>query len=89
MSKITQQEHNGLYELTNEARAELSKSQYFNDDLAPTTVAQRNWSTSSICNLWIGMSTSSICNLWIGMSICIPSLSLASSLIGLGVSPLL
>ena len=77
MSKITQQERNGLYELTSEAHVELKKSKYFNDDLAPTTVEQRNWSTSSICNLWIGMS------------ICIPSLSLASSLIGLGVSPLL
>lgn len=77
MSKITQQEHNGLYELTAETKAELAKSKYYNDDLAPTTVAQRNWSTSSITNLWIGMS------------ICIPSLSLASSLIGLGVSPML
>ena len=77
MSKLTQQEHNGLFELTAEARADLAKSKYYNDDLAPTTVSQRNWSTTSITNLWIGMS------------ICIPSLSLASSLIGLGVSPLL
>ena len=77
MSKVTQQERNGLFELTSEARADLAKSKYFNDDLAPTTVEQRNWSTKSICNLWIGMS------------ICIPSLSLASSLIGLGISPLL
>ena len=77
MSKITQQERNGLYELTNEAKAELSESKYYNDDLAPTTVAQRNWSTSSITNLWIGMS------------ICIPSLSLSASLISLGVSPML
>ena len=77
MSKVTQQERNGLFELTSEARADLAKSKYFNDDLAPTTVEQRNWSTKSITNLWIGMS------------ICIPSLSLASSLIGLGVSPLL
>ena len=76
MSKITQQEHNGLFELTAEARAELGKSKYFNDDLAPTTVSQRNWPTSSICNLWIGMS------------ICIPSLSLASSLIGIAVPSL-
>lgn len=77
MSKITQQEHNGLFELTDAARTDLAQSKYYNDDLAPSTVAQRNWSTSSITNLWIGMS------------ICIPSLSLASSLIGLGVSPML
>ena len=77
MSKITQQRKNDLFELTEETRAELSQSKYYNDDLSPTTVAQRNWKTGSICNLWIGMS------------ICIPSLSVASSLIILGVSPLL
>lgn len=77
MSKITQQERNGLYELTPDAKAELQKSKYYNPDLAPTTVEQRNWSTASICNLWIGMS------------ICIPSLTMASSLVSLGVSPLL
>lgn len=77
MSKITQQERNGLFELTPDAKAELEKSTYYNPDLAPTTVEQRNWSTASICNLWVGMS------------ICIPSLTLASSLVALGVSPLL
>ena len=51
MSKITQQERNGLYELTPDAKAELQKSKYYNPDLAPTTVEQRNWSTASICNL--------------------------------------
>ena len=77
MSKYTQQEKNGLYELTEEAKSNLCKSKYYNDDLAPTTVAQRNWKTGNIRNLWIGMA------------ICIPSLSVASSLIILGVSPLL
>ena len=77
MSKYTQQEKNGLYELTEEAKSNLCKSKYYNDDLAPTTVAQRNWKTDNIRNLWIGMA------------ICIPSLSVASSLIILGVSPLL
>lgn len=77
MSKITQQERNGLFELTAEAKADLEKSAYYNPDLAPTTVEQRNWSTASICNLWIGMS------------ICIPSLTMASSLVALGISPLL
>lgn len=77
MSKVTQQERNGLYELTPEAKADLQKSPYYNPDLAPTSVEQRNWTTGSICNLWIGMS------------ICIPSLTLASSLVSLGISPLL
>jgi NCS1 family nucleobase:cation symporter-1 len=77
MSKITQHEKNGLFELSAEARAELEQSPYYNPDLAPTTVDQRTWKTSDITNLWIGMS------------ICIPSLSLASSLVALGVSPIL
>ena len=77
MSRITQQRRDDLFELTQETRAELGRSKYYNDDLAPTTVGQRNWKTGSICNLWIGMA------------ICIPSLSVASSLIILGVSPLL
>ena len=75
MSNYTQVEKNGLYELTEEARAELSSSVYYNDDLAPTSVSQRTWTTYNISMLWVGMS------------ICIPSLSLASGLIGMGVSP--
>lgn len=75
MANYTQQERNGLYELTDSARAELSSSKYYNVDLAPTTIDQRTWTTYSITNLWIGMS------------ICIPSLSLAAALIQLGVSP--
>lgn len=77
MSKHTQQEKNGLFELTPEAAAELSNSQYYNPDLAPTTVKERTWNALSICNLWVGMS------------ICIPSLALASSLVALGISPML
>lgn len=75
MSRCTQIECNGLYELTDEARAELISSKYYNEDLAPTSVSQRTWTTYNISALWIGMS------------ICIPSLSLASALIGMGVSP--
>ena len=75
MATYTQVEKNGLFELTQEARAELASSKYYNDDLAPTTVAERNWTTYSIAMLWVGMS------------ICIPSLSLSSGLIGMGVSP--
>lgn len=77
MSKFTQQEKNGLYELTPQAISELSNSQYYNSDLAPTTVSERTWNAFSICNLWVGMS------------ICVPSLALASSLVALGISPML
>lgn len=75
MSMCTQVERNGLFELTDEARAELTSSRYFNEDLAPTSVSQRTWTTYNITMLWVGMS------------ICIPSLSLSSALIGLGASP--
>ena len=75
MSTYTQVEKNGLFELSEAARAELASSKYYNEDLSPTTVAERTWTTYSITMLWVGMS------------ICIPSLSLASGLIGMGVSP--
>lgn len=75
MATYTQVEKNGLFELTDAARAELASSKYYNDDLAPTSVSQRTWTTYNITMLWVGMS------------ICIPSLSLASALIGMGVSP--
>lgn len=75
MSTYTQVERNDLFELTDEARAQLVSSKYYNDDLAPTSVSQRTWTTYNISMLWVGMS------------ICIPSMSLASGLIAQGVSP--
>ena len=75
MAKYSQVEQNGLFELTEEARAELVSSPYYNEDLKPSTVAERKWTTYNITMLWVGMS------------ICIPSLSLSSGLIGMGVSP--
>lgn len=75
MSKYTQKERDGLYELTDSARAELTSSKYYNEDLAPTTLSQRTWSTYHISMLWVGMA------------ICIPSLTMSSSLVGLGLSP--
>ena len=75
MDKITQIAKNDLFELTDAAREELMSSKYYNDDLAPTSVSQRSWTTYNISMLWVGMA------------ICIPSLSLASGLIGMGVSP--
>ena len=43
MSKYTQVERDGLFELTDVARAELSSSKYYNEDLAPTSISQRTW----------------------------------------------
>src|SRR3954449_3486428 len=39
-----------------EFTADLSASPLWNKDLAPTTIAQRTWSTWHIAALWIGMS---------------------------------
>lgn len=75
MSKYTQKEVCGLYELTDAARAELTMSKYYNEDLAPTSLSQRVWSTYNISMLWVGMA------------ICIPSLTMSSSLVVLGLSP--
>ena len=75
MSKFTQKEIGGMYELTDAARAELVDSKYYNVDLAPTAISQRSWTTYHIASLWIGMA------------ICIPSFTMASSLVTLGLSP--
>lgn len=75
MSTFTQVEQAGLYELTEEARAELVGSKYYNKDLEPSSISQRTWTTYNITALWVGMC------------ICIPSLSLASAAIALGLSP--
>ena len=75
MSKYTQKESGGLYELTDAARAELSSSKYYNEDLSPTPISARTWSTYHIAMLWVGMS------------VCIPSFTMASSLVALGLSP--
>jgi len=53
---------------------ELPHSTLYNDDLAPTTLAQRNWSVFSIAALWISMAA------------CIPTYQLASSLVSGGMN---
>jgi NCS1 family nucleobase:cation symporter-1 len=54
--------------------SELADSSLYNEDLAPTTLAQRKWSVWSIAALWISMSA------------CIPTYSLASGLISTGMN---
>ena len=76
--KITQiEKREGLYELTPEIEKELESSHHYNKDLAPTKVAERTWRAKDIADFWLGLSVS------------IPALALASSLVSLGVSPLL
>ena len=76
--KITQiEKREGLYELTPEIEKELENSHHYNKDLAPTQVNERTWKTKDIADFWLGLSVS------------IPALALASSLVSLGVSPLL
>lgn len=53
----------------------LEKGALYNDDLAPTTPAQRTWT-------WYHYAA-----LWVGMVMCIPSYTLAAGLIDQGMSP--
>ncbi|MBC8108892.1 MAG: NCS1 family nucleobase:cation symporter-1, partial [Anaerolineae bacterium] len=57
-----------------ELHDDVSNSPLYNEDLAPTSIAQRTWSVWSIAALWISMSA------------CIPTYMLASGLIDLGMA---
>src|SRR5688572_29232171 len=57
-----------------EPLADLSGSPYYNEDLAPTTPAQRTWGTWDLASLWIGMS------------VCIPTYMLGAGLIASGMT---
>lgn len=60
----------GIYELTED----VSRSYHFNADIAPTSLADRKWATKDIAVLWISMAA------------CIPTYTLASSLIQGGMN---
>lgn len=76
MSKFTQKEFKkGLYMLEESVSAELASSKYYNDDLKPSSPAERTWSTYHIAMLWVGMV------------IAITSFSFAAALVSLGLSP--
>src|SRR5258708_24311771 len=70
----TIQNEDGRVELTPEAHAEIASSPLFNEDLAPTPVSKRNWTTYNYAALWISMAH------------CIPTYMLASGLIKSGMS---
>jgi NCS1 family nucleobase:cation symporter-1 len=52
----------------------LSDARLFNEDLAPTTVAQRTWTTYAFAALWVSLAH------------CIPTYMMAAGLIKLGMS---
>ena len=52
----------------------IKSSSLFNEDLAPKTVAERNWTIKDYCALWMGMSA------------CIPSYMLAAGLLASGMN---
>jgi NCS1 family nucleobase:cation symporter-1 len=64
----------GRVELRPEALAEISKSPFYNRDLAPVPVAARNWTTYNYAALWISMAH------------CIPTYMLSSGLISEGMN---
>ena len=51
MNTITQVERGGLFEISEATLAELKSSKYYNDDLAPTSISERSWTTYSITML--------------------------------------
>jgi NCS1 family nucleobase:cation symporter-1 len=64
----------GRVELSPESEREVAGSPLYNEDLAPTRIGDRTWSTYNFAALWISMAH------------CIPTYMLASGLIGAGMS---
>jgi NCS1 family nucleobase:cation symporter-1 len=62
------------HELTPAEIARIREHPSYNEDIAPTSRAQRTW------NVW------HIAALWVGMAVCIPTYSLASGMIGAGMA---
>jgi NCS1 family nucleobase:cation symporter-1 len=71
----TQLLENGIVTLTPEGVAAVAgNAELWNDDLRPCTRAEHNWGANRFASLWIGMC------------ICIPTYSLASGMISLGMN---
>ncbi|HNU08027.1 MAG TPA: cytosine permease, partial [Pyrinomonadaceae bacterium] len=70
----TIQHPDGRVELTPEGIASIAASPLFNKDLAPVSVADRNWTTYNYAALWISMAH------------CIPTYMMASGLISAGMN---
>src|SRR5882757_2757882 len=65
-------DHDGLVDLAD--RSAVAGSHFANEELLPTTLADRNWSTYNYTALWMGMAHN------------IPSYLLASGLVALGMN---
>ncbi len=71
----TQVERDGIVTLTDDAaRAASANTDLWNDDLRPCTRSEHFWPASRFASLWIGMC------------LCIPTYSLASGMISLGMN---
>ncbi|BDE05162.1 nitrate reductase [Vulcanimicrobium alpinum] len=72
---VTQAERDGIVTLTpGAASAASQRAELWNDDLRPCTREEHNWRASRFASLWIGMC------------LCIPTYSLASGMIALGMN---
>lgn len=72
---ITQEQHGDIVVLTSQAQAELAQNDtLWNEDLRPCTLAEHSWPAGKFASLWIGMC------------ICLPTYSLASGMIALGMN---
>lgn len=71
--KATQRESGGIVTLTAEGEASLSRD-LWNDDLRPCTTGERTWTAWNFASLWTGMC------------LCLPTYSLASGMISLGMN---
>jgi nucleobase:cation symporter-1, NCS1 family len=69
-----QLQENGLVTLTDQGIKEVEHSPMWNEDLRPTTTEEHNWKGWHFASLWIGMC------------ICIPTYTMASGMIGLGMN---
>ena len=75
MSAVTQEQHGDIVVLTPTAEARASQNHsMWNDDLRPCTLPEHNWPGSKFSALWIGMC------------LCLPTYSLASGMIALGMN---
>ncbi|MHB8463059.1 MAG: cytosine permease, partial [Vulcanimicrobiaceae bacterium] len=75
MSKTTQACLGDVVVLTDASQAKLAANQsMWNEDLRPCTLAEHSWSGTRFASLWIGMC------------LCLPTYSLASGMIALGMN---
>jgi NCS1 family nucleobase:cation symporter-1 len=75
MNAATQEQHGDIVVLTPAAAAAAAQHpSMWNDDLRPCTLAEHSWPAAKFSSLWIGMC------------ICLPTYSLAASMIALGMN---